>query len=53
MFDFNTPPVALPSSFDLPLYSAPGTIIGSVVAYDTDANQTLTFELLGLFSSFL
>lgn len=38
------------SSFFIPRYSSNGTYIGSVNAYDVDANQTLSFSLSGLFS---
>lgn len=51
--DYNNPPVALNSVFELPLFSPKYTSLGFVVAYDVDYNQSLHYSILSTHSFFL
>ena len=48
--DYNNPPVALNSVFELPLFSPKSISLGFVVAYDVDYNQSLHYSILSMHS---
>ena len=51
--DYNNPPVALNSVFELQLFSPKYTSLGFVVAYDVDYKQSLHYSILSTHSFFL
>lgn len=44
--DVNEPPRVLPAEFTVSENAAPGTIVGTVLAVDVDAGQSLTYEIV-------
>ena len=48
LLDSNHPPVLVTRELSLPLFSSSNSVVGVILAYDPDVNDTLSYSLLSI-----